>query len=475
VNVDDTAVGATPDASAAFTVNVTFVGGGAGFLRVTEVAPWSSGNSPVGADWFELSNTGTSAVTITGWKMYDSGIGGFGSAGLLNGITTIAAGESVIFVDGSAKVALFKSNWFGANPPAGLQVGYYTGPGLSTGGDAVKIYDSVGSVLASVTFGASTPVPGPYLTFDNAAGLNNATISQLSALSINGAFTAVNSPNEVGSPGTATVFSTPIVSITATDANAAETGSNTGTFRISRTGSTTLAMDVIFSIATGAGQATSADYTPTVTSPVTIPAGQSFVDITISPVDDGLEEGAETITLTLGDTGSYDVGSPASATITIAASFTPVQNWRQTFFNTTATTGLFADTADFDGDGVANFLEYALGGDPTVGTTAEGTGLLPVGTVADASDALLSDRFSLAFVLDNPNPADLTYTIEATSDLVTWAPVASKTGADAWTWVGGGTSRIVTSGTTAVIVKVGDLVPTAGNPRRMMRLKVTAP
>ena len=136
-------------------------------------------------------------------------------------------------------------------------------------------------------------------------------------MALNGAFTAAATTNEIGSPGSAVVSSTPLVSIIATDANAAEAGTDPGTFRISRTGSTTLAMDVVYTIATGAGQATSADYTPALASPATIPAGQSFVDITITPVDDAFVEGPETVTLTLGDTGSYDVGSPATATVTI--------------------------------------------------------------------------------------------------------------------------------------------------------------
>ena len=31
-------------------------------LAITEVAPWSSGNSPVAADWFEVTNFGTTAI-----------------------------------------------------------------------------------------------------------------------------------------------------------------------------------------------------------------------------------------------------------------------------------------------------------------------------------------------------------------------------------------------------------------------------
>ena len=167
-----------------------------------------------------------------------------------------------------------------------------------------------------MAFGASPS--GPFPTFDNAAGLNNATISILSAAGVNGAFVAANDINEKGSPGTIGAPATPVVNITATDANATETGNDTGTFRISRTGSTVGPLTVSYTIATGAGQATSADYTPTLTGAATIPSGQSFVDITITPVNDNLVEGSETVTLTLSDSGSYDVGANETATVTIA-------------------------------------------------------------------------------------------------------------------------------------------------------------
>lgn len=171
-------------------------------VAITEVAPWSSGNSPVGADWFELTNTGTSSISISGWKMDDNS-NSFSSAVALNGISSIAAGQSVIFLEGSAATAAtFKTNWFGSNAPAGLQVGYYSGSGigLSTGGDAVNLFNGSGVLQAKVTFGASDS-SSPFQTFDNAAGLNNAAISQLSVVGTNGAFVAANSSVEIGSPG----------------------------------------------------------------------------------------------------------------------------------------------------------------------------------------------------------------------------------------------------------------------------------
>jgi len=171
-------------------------------VRITEVAPWSSGNSPVGADWFELTNFGDTAIDLTGWRMDDNSHA-FGSAVALHGITTLAAGESVIFIEsGSPSItASFLETWFGGDVPAGLQIGTYSGSGvgLSTGGDEVNIYDSTGTLQANVGFGASDS-SAPYSTFDNTDGLNNATLAQLSAAGVNGAFTAADA-SEIGSPG----------------------------------------------------------------------------------------------------------------------------------------------------------------------------------------------------------------------------------------------------------------------------------
>ncbi|MBD2517069.1 SdiA-regulated domain-containing protein [Nostoc sp. FACHB-973] len=318
VNVNDTTVGNNPDATTAFTLSVTDVNENptTSSIFITEVAPWSSGDSPVAADWFELTNKGLSAVDITGWKIDDNS-NSFAASVALNGVASIGAGESVIFIEGATVNTTFLSNWFGANPPAGLKIGNYSGSGvgLSTSGDAVNIYNSTGALQANVVFGAS-PAAAPFATFDNAALSNNATIATLSAVGVNGAFVAANSSTEIGSPGT---IATPLptIAIAAQDANAAEAGSDPGTFRISRTGSTTNALTVNYNVATGAGQATSADYTPTLTGTATIAAGQSFVDITITPIDDTTIEGNETVSLTLNSSANYTLGT-ATATVAIA-------------------------------------------------------------------------------------------------------------------------------------------------------------
>ena len=334
VNVDDTSVGTTPDATTSFTLSITASTGGTGQLIISEVAPWSSGSggpasgaNSLRVDWVEVTNIGTAAVNLTGWKLDDNS-NSFGSAVPLFGITSIAPGESVIFLETAdtnpatlaTKSAAFKSLWFGANPPANLQIGGYSGAGvgLSTAADAVNLFNAAGAVQARVDFAASPAGPS-FPTFDNAAGLNNVVISNLAVVGVNGAFAAANDANEKGSPGTIGAPATPVVTIVATDANAAEAGSDPGTFRISRTGSTVGPLTVNYTIATGAGQALNGtDYLPALTGVATIPSGQSFVDITITPVNDTLIELNENVTLTLGDTGSYDTGSPSTATVTIA-------------------------------------------------------------------------------------------------------------------------------------------------------------
>jgi Lamin Tail Domain len=177
-------------------------------MLITEVNANGSGAS-YAADWFELTNTGPTAVTITGWKMDDNS-NAFGSSVLLRGVTSVGAGQSVIFLeglaDGSTDATIqtnFKTAWFGSNVPAGLTLGNYGGSGVglsNNNGDAVNLYNSTGTLMANVSFGAEAAGK----TFDNAAGLNNASISQLSAVGVNGAFTSANAA-EIGSPGVAPV------------------------------------------------------------------------------------------------------------------------------------------------------------------------------------------------------------------------------------------------------------------------------
>ncbi|MBY0399060.1 lamin tail domain-containing protein [Myxococcota bacterium] len=188
-------------------------------LIVSEVHPSGSGNGLYGADFFELTNTGSSSIDITGWRIDDNS-NSFGSAVALRGVTSIGAGQSVIFIEGDATgsndAALrtsFLSSWFGSNPPVGIVVGGYggSGVGLSTAGDAVNVFDASGARITGIAFGTATAGR----TFDNAAGLGSTTlplpvVSTLSVSGVNGAFVSpageTGSPGIVPEPGTATLM-----------------------------------------------------------------------------------------------------------------------------------------------------------------------------------------------------------------------------------------------------------------------------
>ncbi|HEY3484924.1 MAG TPA: Calx-beta domain-containing protein [Ilumatobacteraceae bacterium] len=114
---------------------------------------------------------------------------------------------------------------------------------------------------------------------------------------------------------------TPTVTVTSADNAASETPGNTATFTLTRSSSTgTLAVNVSLS-----GTATfGTDYTVTAAggtisgNVVTFNSGSATVTLTITPVDDTAVESSEGVTLLLGTGTGYTVGSPASASATIA-------------------------------------------------------------------------------------------------------------------------------------------------------------
>ena len=148
-------------------------------INISEVDANGSSAS-YAADWFELTNTGSTSVNISGWKMDDNS-NTFANAVALRGVTSIAAGQSVVFIEGTATGttdatvnAAFKAAWYGSNVPTSLIIGNYggSGVGLSATADAVNIFDGSGTL-----------------------------ISTMSAIGVNGAFKASNTI-EIGSPGT---------------------------------------------------------------------------------------------------------------------------------------------------------------------------------------------------------------------------------------------------------------------------------
>ena len=193
-----------------------------------------------------------------------------------------------------------------------LTVNYSLGGTAGNGSDYQTLSGSVtiaaGASSANITV---TPV-------DDTIVEGNETV--VLAISANAAYT-------IGSPGSATVTIAdndsppppPTVTVTVTDANASESG-DTGTFTVSRSGSTASSLTVFYSMS-GSAQ-NGSDY-QTLSGSVAIPAGASSANITVTPIDDTIVEGNETVVLTLSANAAYTVGSPSSATVTIADNDSP--------------------------------------------------------------------------------------------------------------------------------------------------------
>ena len=104
------------------------------------------------------------------------------------------------------------------------------------------------------------------------------------------------------------------VSLAATDDTAAEAGAETGTFTITRSGGPAGALEVFYTI--GGTAANGVDYAA-ITSSVVIADGSDSATVLITPVDDLLEEGNETVVLTLIETDDYRIESSGGETVTI--------------------------------------------------------------------------------------------------------------------------------------------------------------
>ena len=218
--------------AAAIAVLLTSHAAAAANIVISEVDPGGSGTggSSYNNDWFELTNLGTTAQDITGWSILDNHAASSASSPysgsisianassgsvLLSGVSSIAAGQSVVFLENTgltaaqttAEIAKFEAIWFGSNVPASFLIGTYdstgkTSVGLSQTADMVNIFSGSASnsaLVASVAF-ASDGSATPLATFNNAAGLNDTTLTLKSANGVGGAFTSVDGA-EIGSPG----------------------------------------------------------------------------------------------------------------------------------------------------------------------------------------------------------------------------------------------------------------------------------
>ena len=145
----------------------------------------------------------------------------------------------------------------------------------------------------------------------------------------------------------------------------------------------------------------------------------------------------------------------AGASATPSSALSSLQSWRVTHFGTPEAAGEASDTADTDGDGLVNLLEYALGSVPTDPASTA----LPSLQLSDLSPPPSSPALALTFTRV-ADPA-LTYTVQGTDDLASanWLPI----------WTSSGEAN------TAGPVTVTDSQALSATPRRFLRLQVTTP
>lgn len=154
-------------------------------LQITEIWPGNEPGANLTADWFEITNLGSSAwTTADGDLSYDDDSQDFIPADLIMGIASIAAGESVVVVVGEeADVTTWTDVW-SPDLAALPQVGYADGSGLSQGGDGATLFlafglpNSSGDIIdfeaypdANLAGGGSWDVVlGEFSTVGNASG-----------------------------------------------------------------------------------------------------------------------------------------------------------------------------------------------------------------------------------------------------------------------------------------------------------------
>lgn len=164
------------------------------------------------------------------------------------------------------------------------------------------------------------------------------------------------------------------------------------------------------------------------------PGASASFTVTFVPGGSGGRSASLQIQSSDADEGSFDVALVGSGT-------SALQSWRQLNFGTTSNTGLAADTADADFDGVTNVVEFAFGLNPNSGASKQ----LPQGVVSNGN-----------FVLTFTQPAG----VGGVAYAADWSPTLSP-----------GTWNPLTN--TAIPPAHLFSVPTNGNPTIYMRLKIS--
>jgi hypothetical protein len=233
--------------------------------------------------------------------------------------------------------------------------------------------------------------------------------------------------------------SLPAVTVTATASTAREIDGQPGLITFQRTGDTTLPLLVPLSVS---GSAISGTHFQPLPATVTFPAGQTALTVQVIPVADFIAQGNRSVIVAAGADFASVRDVSQAATVTIEDK--PADAWRVASFSPAelADPAISGDTADPDGDGLPNLVEYALG-------------LLPLSTDVPPPPMIDANGYLAVSVTKNPAATDISWGAQVTDDFVLW-PSANCT-------------------ETMTTFTARDLVLQSSADRRFIRLKITRP
>lgn len=234
--------------------------------------------------------------------------------------------------------------------------------------------------------------------------------------------------------------SLPSATVAATTPVAREFNTEAGVITLTRTGDTTLALFVPLTIG---GTAIAGTHYLALPASVTIPAGQISATLQVIPISDNLAQGERTVTVSIAADFAL-VRDPAQSGI-VTIKDTPFDTWRLDKFTAPelGNSAISSETADPDGDQLANLIEYALDLAPKSPSSS------PVAMIDIGGYLALSAS-------KNPVAIDITWDAETTGNLTSWSPAFIATDTDE-------------------MFEARDTVLKSGAPKRFIRLKISRP
>ncbi len=275
---------------------------------------------------------------------------------------------------------------------------------------------------------------------ESSSAVDNVELIYRNALAPGDYALVVSRPSGSGSvPYALAWHSLPAVTVAATNPIAKEIDGQPGVLTFTRTGDLKLPLLVPLTIA---GTAIPGLHYQPLPSSVTIPANQPSVSLPVTPIPDLLPQGERNVSVAVAADFAL-VRDPAQSAVTQIRD-KPFDDWRFTKFTPAdlANPSIGGETADPDGDGLANLIEYAMG-------------LPPKSPDASPLGILESEGYLAVSGVRDPAASDITWSAQVTGTLDSWSP-----------------AKIEFTGETFT---ARDTLPLSEADQRFIRLKISRP